>query len=302
MNRNTSCTISYYVKCVFSICAGLMAVLYPATAMETTEGSPAVMSGTSNDRAINPDITNIKNYHDEAFLYIQQALSCDEHGQGEQSIVLYQKGLKCILHALVIPTEGPGKDGEQWTKARVYKDKMDKTRVRVQARIADLLTDITSTCPMTDPLFSHESSHPSTAPDLESKSYEPVIVANDRATNLSLTPEEMSNAVEIFSIPDGVQIYFISSDGVVSAPSYPSSLGIYRMHNDPLYQQESSSMQTPPAFLSVGNWTYPLIPGLSPTLHINSGTYIFPEVNAPQEGNSMTYRVIILMWLGDNNK
>lgn len=42
----------------------------------------------------------------------------------------------------------------------------------------------------------------------------------------------------------------------------------------------SSSQQannTPPAFLQVGDWVYPLVPGRSPTLYTEWGAYVFPN-------------------------
>ena len=34
----------------------------------------------------------------------------------------------------------------------------------------------------------------------------------------------------------------------------------------------------PPAFVQVGDWTYPLVPGRSPVLKCTNGAYVFPDV------------------------
>lgn len=89
-----------------------------------------------------------------------------------------------------------------------------------------------------------------------------------------------ANAEEIFGIPDGVQIFYITKEGFVSAPSYPSSLKMVRFTEPPPAEDQNR----PPAFLKVDNWIYPLVPGMSPALHATNGSYIFPDVTANAEG------------------
>ena len=36
----------------------------------------------------------------------------------------------------------------------------------------------------------------------------------------------------------------------------------------------------PPAFLRVGDWVYPLMPGCSPVLHCANGAYVFPNISS----------------------
>ena len=253
-----------------------------------------VQDGASQSNAT---MTNLKNFHDEAYLYIQQALSCDEHGQGEQAVVLYRKGLQCIEKGLEIPTERAGLDGAQLTKSKTMKEKMTRTRSQMQGRVNELLTDPTVSRALADPPPAYEASAARAATSTAGATAAPQATRSssshsdmdfefldlgDRIMADEENREEIPNAVEIFSIPDGVQVYFISSEGLVSAPSYPSSLGIYRLRE--VTPDGASNAQTPPAFLSVGNWTYPLLPGRSPALHANTGAYIFPDVNSPEEG------------------
>jgi hypothetical protein len=40
-----------------------------------------------------------------------------------------------------------------------------------------------------------------------------------------------------------------------------------------------------PAFLKVGSWVYPLVPGQSPVLKSNLGKYMFPDLDGSIEGD-----------------
>ena len=94
----------------------------------------------------------------------------------------------------------------------------------------------------------------------------------------------MTNADLLCCIDAGVQIYFITPEGYVSAPSYPSSLSIYLLTDGPEEAASASNCERPPAFLQVGNWVYPLLPGQSPVLQSNWGSYIFPDVSSSVPG------------------
>ena len=94
----------------------------------------------------------------------------------------------------------------------------------------------------------------------------------------------MTDADMLCQIDAGVQIYFITPEGYVSAPSYPSSLSIYLLSDGPDEAASASNCENPPAFLQVGNWIYPLLPGQSPVLQSNWGSYIFPDVSSSIPG------------------
>ncbi|MCI4386118.1 hypothetical protein PGIGA_G00058570 [Pangasianodon gigas] len=85
---------------------------------------------------------------------------------------------------------------------------------------------------------------------------------------------------ELFFLPNGVQIFFVTPDGLVSAPSYPGYLRIVKFTNNC-----SEMMPTrPPAFLQVCDWLYPLMATDSPVLLCNTGVYMFPDLMAPSPG------------------
>ena len=43
----------------------------------------------------------------------------------------------------------------------------------------------------------------------------------------------------------------------------------------------------PPAFIEVGEWVYPLVPGNSPVLHCTNGAYIFPNITTSQSTSNI---------------
>ena len=94
----------------------------------------------------------------------------------------------------------------------------------------------------------------------------------------SIIPSVPSDAQILFTIAGLVQIFYIKIDGSVSAPSYPSSLFIFRFCDS----KDDS------AFLQVGTWVYPLIKGKSPILKSNEGAYMFPDLDIESiEGNAI---------------
>ncbi|KFW69693.1 Spartin, partial [Pygoscelis adeliae] len=81
------------------------------------------------------------------------------------------------------------------------------------------------------------------------------------------------DADELILIPQGVQIFFVTPDGQVSAPSYPGYLRIVKF----LDTDSEMTQNRPPAFLQVCDWLYPLRCNQSPVLCCNTGVYMFPD-------------------------
>ncbi|XP_009288540.1 PREDICTED: spartin [Aptenodytes forsteri] len=81
------------------------------------------------------------------------------------------------------------------------------------------------------------------------------------------------DADELILIPQGVQIFFVTPDGQVSAPSYPGYLRIVKF----LDTDSEMAQNRPPAFLQVCDWLYPLMRNQSPVLCCNTGVYMFPD-------------------------
>uniref|UniRef100_A0A8C1J5C4 Spartin n=2 Tax=Cyprinus carpio TaxID=7962 RepID=A0A8C1J5C4_CYPCA len=86
---------------------------------------------------------------------------------------------------------------------------------------------------------------------------------------------------ELFFLPQGVQIFFVTPEGQVSAPSYPGYLRIVKFTSE----QSERIPNRPPAFLQVCDWLYPLMSSDSPVLLCNTGVYMFPDMMAPTPGS-----------------
>ncbi|XP_037402986.1 spartin a isoform X1 [Pygocentrus nattereri] len=90
---------------------------------------------------------------------------------------------------------------------------------------------------------------------------------------------------DLLFLPYGVQIFFVTADGQVSAPSYPGYLRIIlndrQRHRD---SNDISDIRQPPAYLQVCDWHYPLFPD-SPVLLSNTGVFTFPDTTAAVPGS-----------------
>ncbi|XP_015744705.1 spartin isoform X2 [Python bivittatus] len=89
------------------------------------------------------------------------------------------------------------------------------------------------------------------------------------------------DADELILIPHGVQIFYVTPDGQVSAPSYPGYLRIVKF----LDTDGAAAQNRPPAFLQVCDWLYPLMCSQSPVLSCSSGVYMFPDMMSQVSGS-----------------
>ncbi|BFZ24635.1 hypothetical protein BsWGS_27674 [Bradybaena similaris] len=136
-------------------------------------------------------------------------------------------------------------------------------------------------------LIKSEASHSKDEPDplivspkvsLESnKSPDSYFLGFDEPSHDSFT-----DATEVFIIPDTVLMFNISAGGTVTATSKQQTLHVVKFDHG--FKKLSNGAFIPPAFLQVGDWLYPLMPGLSPALITKYRTYIFPDVLSEEEG------------------
>lgn len=102
-----------------------------------------------------------------------------------------------------------------------------------------------------------------------------------RTSNSTPSPQSMGeDGEELLCIPQGVQIFFVTPDGQVSAPSYPGYLRLVKFTGD----HSDRTPNRPPAFLQVCDWLYPLMALDSPVLLCNTGVFMFPDMMAPAPG------------------
>jgi hypothetical protein len=66
-----------------------------------------------------------------------------------------------------------------------------------------------------------------------------------------------------------MQVFHVSASGEVTTSSYPEVLHIVKFTQE----KKKSGSQLPPAFIEVGEWTYPLVRGKSPILKANYGKW-----------------------------
>ena len=63
----------------------------------------------------------------------------------------------------------------------------------------------------------------------------------------------------------------MSPGGEVTTPSYPETLHVIRLDRS----TDKTGGELPPAFIEVGDWTYPLVRGKSPIMKSNYGESIY---------------------------
>lgn len=220
-------------------------------------------------------LSKVTQLSEEAKLYIEQGLACDEQGQGEQAKSLYEKGLRCIMEALSISADS---SNPQYIVIKTKQEKMRRTQQQMQERLNHLIqNDPNVARSIDDPPPSYEDATTPEQSDYDmALSLSDSMMTEDASISSSRRGSLVANATEMVKIDDGVQIFFITPEGYVSAPSYPSDLTIYKFIEQDV-AQASINTETPPAFLKVGDWTYPLVPGCSPALQADWGAYVFPD-------------------------
>lgn len=259
------------------------------------------------------EIKTVHSNHDEAYMYISQGLSYEEQGQNILAKEMYERGIKKMETALAIRSDRSYCVGEKWEKIRNMQHKMRLTLQKVRAQLSSLEASSTSMSaiepnnasankildrpPSYEEACGYASYGTTTSfngninndifnckQDINGNSKD--ISMNYKELTTSGTGSERSHSMgaeEIFAIADGVQLFYISPEGYVSAPSYPSSLHIYKF----IDSQMAESRNSPQAWLQISDWIYPLDPGKSPVLHSGFGAYIFPDVAANQTDSSV---------------
>ncbi|KAM9812416.1 spartin b isoform X2 [Syngnathus typhle] len=254
----------------------------------------------------------IKDGNKKAFECINKALTADEAGDKHQALELYRKGRKHLLRAISVPSQGAECAGSSWESAREMQQKMQETLDNITTRLAVLETAAESAgaehgvyprLPARDeqvnpphggtpacgavalgeqpPAYSPQVADGHLSISYGTESGELSLVGDDfysRTSSAASTPQSMGeDAEELLCIPQGVQIFFVSPEGHVSAPSYPGYLRLIKFTDD--------CPGRPPAFLEVCDWLYPLMAANSPALLCNTGVFMFPDMMAPTPGN-----------------
>ncbi|XP_033632094.1 spartin-like [Asterias rubens] len=214
-------------------------------------------------------------YHNKAHLAIKKALTLDEAGETSQAIQLYSEGLINLAKGLEIQCGGPACIGSEFESAKKMQSQMRKTARQMKRRLEELEQDALSRQP--------QESRGATINANVMEELEENLRLEEEMMDFEEPPsyeQTQSDASEVFSIPEGVQIFFINAQGHVSAPSHPGPLRIYKFKDADLVDVADQ----PPAFLQVSDWLYPLIPGESPALRSRQGAFLFPDVVSGDPG------------------
>lgn len=211
---------------------------------------------------------------------IEAGLSADEQGRVEEARTLYQNGLQTVNKVLAVNCEQISGNEDQKNEAKKLQQKLNKTKLQIEYRLQAIRASEIAipSAPLAAPRGMELEQPPSYEDATRTIQDSQFVALGDSIMGDATTDSAsmMANATEIFSIPDGVQIFFITPEGYVSAPSYPSALKIFKFHEEE--DQASGTVSRPSAFLQVGEWLYPLQPGSSPALQSNYGAYLFPDV------------------------
>ncbi len=204
-----------------------------------------------------------------ALSFVKEALNREEKGSEESALLHYEESLRLLDRALAIDlSQDHSLSEEALKKGQIDQTKMSRTRQQVIFRIHELRTKLNA-----------QSLDPPPA-------YEESLSDINHESDSNPVPLPPSDADILFTIAGKVQIFYISSNGKVSAPSYPSSLFIFKFKSG---QNLQNDVKLAPAFLQVGTWVYPLVVGKSPVLKSNEGSYMFPDLDSEeaQIGNAI---------------
>ncbi|KAK3099321.1 hypothetical protein FSP39_002607 [Pinctada imbricata] len=241
-----------------------------------------------NIRSEVTDMETLHKYHDKAYKLINKGLSLDEEGKTAEAITSYNDGLRYISKGLDMNVENFKCSEDEKNEGKMMQQKMMKTRLQIEYRLQNLerpqsLNGINrgpESMGVTLPSYEEAISSPNSISDEAFQMLGDSIMTVDESQDNSM----VANATEMMCIPEGVQIFFISPTGYVSAPSYPSSLRMFKFTDE---AQRDAGDTAPPAFMQVDNWYYPLVPGTSPALHASNGAYIFPDTISQEEGSAV---------------
>ncbi|XP_066999747.1 protein spartin [Anabrus simplex] len=217
----------------------------------------------------------LKKYHDQAFLILENGIKLEQEGKFNEALLQYDAGLVALDRALSIPIECPSNPDITWEKAGAMVQKMKKTRKEVLSRICDAQTN-QNFAVVPPPTYEEATSgsHTSISPS-SLQTYSDLGAA---LQNLKINTGAQS--ATILFAHDNVRVYFISPDGNVLSTSEPDTLYIVQL-------EDEGEGDKPRAYLQVGNWIYPLVPGVSPCFRSQYGAFILPDVHSTVEGSAV---------------
>lgn len=273
------------------------------------------MFSSSPERQWARTFATIKAAHDEAYRIIERAIKFEERDRPDLALKDYKDGIRAIDEALAIPVEIPDnfQKDESWNSAVKMIHKMKCTRGEVLQRIGQ----IGSQMDRQEVEAAKNDGEGAAGGGGEGDSLRPRTY-----TELAQALREMHcssdqiggpNSLELMFSCDGVKMYYIEPDGVVSRTLEDSTLRIVRIEKDDVKKLESTVfVQVIPTSASTRienaeepldqavearegvvvvspveefhavdpSFIYPLIPGVSPCYRTEYGAFIIPDLTS----------------------
>lgn len=194
-----------------------------------------------------PQNAQVDDFLAEAFACFEQGLCYDDIDDTQNAAGIYERGLNLVKEA---------EKQKDFKKSEMYKGVME-TRKKVESRLKVI-----------------KKQKPKDKKGTSESQKEVLDKEKQEKTELREQLESCAagDAELIFFIPDGVQLFTIEGDET-TAPTYPSPLELFRFNPQ---TQRTANVQAD-AFIKVGPWTYPLIPGQTPMLKNEFGAYVVPN-------------------------
>ncbi|XP_052902110.1 protein spartin isoform X2 [Anopheles moucheti] len=195
---------------------------------------PESSSATSN-REWQRTFEAIKAGHDESYATVERAIKLEEHERPDLALQMYKDGIRRIDETLALPVEvpdlqvqGPQAD-ESWQQAIAMIHKLKRTRGEVLQRIGQLGGNGTE---------GGDSGSQENSTGQRPWTYTELAMALKDMSEESTDETKVSQLELLFSC-DGVHVYYIEPDGVVSRTMADSTLRIVRIEGD-----ENRQLQT----------------------------------------------------------
>uniref|UniRef100_A0A183BJ45 Diguanylate cyclase n=1 Tax=Globodera pallida TaxID=36090 RepID=A0A183BJ45_GLOPA len=182
-----------------------------------------------------------------------QGLCYDEVDDRSNARLMYERGLELGDQALRLDTG----------RRSGLRNGLERVRVLVEERVATIRDNL------------HHADSRKAVETIRNS-----LLAASEDTAAATTDAEL-----FFWLPDGVQLVVIEDDKT-NAPTPPSSLAIFRLSNpqEALNNGNELASLSPAAFIQVGPWAYPLVPGKTAILKNELGVFVMPNP-APDHPN-----------------
>uniref|UniRef100_A0A8W7P2I8 Senescence domain-containing protein n=1 Tax=Anopheles coluzzii TaxID=1518534 RepID=A0A8W7P2I8_ANOCL len=178
----------------------------------------------------------IKAGHDEAYATIERAIKLEEHERPDLALQAYKDGIRRIDETLALPVEvpdlevqGPQAD-ETWQQAVAMIHKLKRTRGEVLQRVGQLGGNGSA----------EAGGGAENGTGQRPWTYTELAMALRDMSDAATADESDADRLELLFSCDGVQVYYIEPDGVVSRTMADSTLRIVRIEGDERRQLQAT--------------------------------------------------------------